>query len=188
MATISTKRGDTGTTGLYFGGRVAKDAKRMWATGTVDEAQAVLGLARAEVRGSDLDDELVAIERELYVLMAELATAPRNQHKLVDGTSKVSAAMVEALGQRVLELEAAGAVPDDFVVPGQNRVAACLDVARTVVRRAERLAVGLDLAEGSNVVPYLNRLSDVVWLLARRAEGGSLATRPRATRARSARP
>ncbi len=182
MASISTRRGDTGTTGLLHGGRVSKDSRRIWATGTVDEAQAALGLARAEVRGTTLDDELVALERDLWVLMAELATAPRNRRKLIDGATRVTAEMVDRLGRGVSELEAAAAAPAEFVVPGQNRAAAGLDLARTIVRRAERIAVGLDLGEGAQVVPYLNRLSDLLWLMARRAEGEHL--RARAGRAR----
>lgn len=185
---ISTRRGDDGTTGLLYGGRVRKDSLRIDANGVIDEAQAALGLARAEVRGSQLDEELIGLERGLWVLMAEVATAPRNRRKLVAGTTLVSREMVDALERRVHELEASGAVPSEFVVPGQTRSSGALDVARTVVRRAERLAVGLRLGEDSQVVPYLNRLSDLCWLLARseerehlRARAGSVRTRrPRA--------
>jgi cob(I)alamin adenosyltransferase len=181
---ISTKRGDDGTTGLLFGGRVRKDSLRIDANGVIDEAQAALGVARAEVRGSELDEELIGLERGLWVLMAEVATAPRNRRKLAPGTTLVTREMVDALERRVHELEASGAVPSEFVVPGQSRSSAALDVARTVVRRAERLAVRLRLGEDSQVVPYLNRLSDLCWLLARseerehlRARAGSVRTR-----------
>src|SRR3954466_2970370 len=95
---IYTRKGDDGTTGLLYGGRVAKDAPAPTAYGDVDEAQAVLGLARAEcARGSELDELLIALERDLWVLMAELATDPANRHKLVDGASLVTDAMVTAL-------------------------------------------------------------------------------------------
>ena len=118
MTSISTKRGDDGTTGLLYGGRVRKDSRRIEANGAVDEAQAALGLGRAELRGGPLDAELLAIERDLWVLMAEVATAPRNRRKLAEGVSAVSAEMVDRLERRVHELEREGAVPAEFVVPG----------------------------------------------------------------------
>ncbi|MCU1452216.1 MAG: ATP:cob(I)alamin adenosyltransferase [Acidimicrobiales bacterium] len=174
---IYTRKGDDGTTGLYGGGRVPKDSTRPVAYGTVDEAQAVLGMARAETeRGGELDGVLVRIERDLWVLMAELATDPANDHKLVDGTSRVTAAMVEALEPLIDEVDARFETPTDFVVPGQNRIAALLDLARTVVRRAERVSLPA-AADGSQVVPYLNRLSDLCWTLARWQEGAALVTR-----------
>ncbi|HEX9969322.1 MAG TPA: cob(I)yrinic acid a,c-diamide adenosyltransferase [Acidimicrobiales bacterium] len=174
---IYTKKGDDGTTGLYFGGRVGKDAPVVDAYGTVDEAQAFLGLARAEAeRGSELDALLVSIERDLWVLMADLATAADNRHKLEPGASSVTDEMVAALEARIDELTARFEMPKEFVVPGQTKVAALLDVARTVVRRAERLAI-LTAAEGSLVVPYLNRLSDLLWTMARWQEGDSLPVR-----------
>jgi cob(I)alamin adenosyltransferase len=175
---IYTKKGDDGTTGLYFGGRVGKDAAVVDAYGTVDEAQAFVGLARAEAeRDSELDALLVAVERDLWVLMADLATAAENRHKLEAGTSSVTAEMVAALEGNIDALNERFAMPTEFVVPGQTRVAALLDVARTVVRRAERLSVPT-AAEGSHVVPYLNRLSDLLWTMARWQEGTSLPTRP----------
>jgi cob(I)alamin adenosyltransferase len=174
---IYTRKGDDGTTGLYFGGRVPKQSPTVDAYGTVDEAQAFLGLARAEAStGSELDELLVGLERDLWVLMADLATATENRHKLEPGTTEVTPDMVTALEARIDELNTQFEMPTEFVVPGQNRVAALLDVARTVVRRAERLAVDT-AAEGSHVVPYLNRLSDLLWTMARRHEGESLPTR-----------
>ena len=167
-----TKKGDDGTTGLYYGGRTSKDSPVVDAYGTVVEAQAFLGLARAEAEaGSELDELLVAVERDLYVLMAELATAPANRGKLTVGTSLVTEDMVSALGERTDELCARFDVPSEFVLPGQSRVSALLEVSRTVVRRAERLAVPV-AADGSQVVPYLNRLSSLLWAMARWQEGG----------------
>lgn len=177
---IATTRGDDGTTGLLFGGRVRKDSRRVDANGAVDEAQAALGLARAEARragDTELDELLVSLERDLWVLMAEVATEPRNRRKLVGGTSLVTAEMVDSLTTKVHELEASGAMPAEFVVPGQSALSAALDVARTVVRRAERLAVGLGPSGASEVVRYLNRLSDLCWLLARAAEQSHLTAR-----------
>ena len=174
---ITTRKGDDGTTGLLFGGRVRKDDPRIEATGAVDEAQAVLGLARAEAEpGSELDRILVGVERDLWVLMAETATDPGNRRKLAAGATLVTADMVAALERTMDEIEARSEMPTEFVVPGQGRVAACLDVARTTVRRAERLALALELA-GSQVGPYLNRLSDMCWVLARWQEQEHLLTR-----------
>jgi cob(I)alamin adenosyltransferase len=176
---IYTRKGDDGTTGLLFGGRVRKDSAQPAAYGEVDEAQAALGLARAECeRGSEIDELLIRLERDLWVLMAELATAPDNRHKLEPGTSLVTAEMVAALEPVIDDLTARFEPPTEFVVPGENRTAALLDVARTVVRRAERRCV--DVApEGSHVVAYLNRLSDLLWTMARGQEERSLPTRER---------
>jgi cob(I)alamin adenosyltransferase len=186
---VYTRHGDDGTTGLFYGGRVAKDSPRPTAYGAVDEAQAALGVARAEARrgdgrdasdqldaGDELDDLLVHLERDLWVLMAELATAPENRHKLEPGNQLVTAEMVTALERRIDAVSERFDPPTEFVVPGQNRVSAQLDVARTVVRRAERVAVGV-AEPGSQVVPYLNRLSDLLWTLARWQEGEHLETR-----------
>ncbi len=176
---IYTRKGDDGTTGLYGGGRVAKDSAAPEAYGTVDEAQAALGAARAAgERGGELDELLVAIERDLWVLMAELATDVSNAHKLVDGTSRVTSAMVDSLEVRIDDYSARFEPPAEFVVPGENATAALLDVSRTVVRRAERASLRA-AADGSQVVPYLNRLSDLLWTLARWAEGHSLTARTR---------
>jgi len=168
---IYTRTGDDGTTGLLYGGRIRKDAPIMQVTGTVDEAQAAMGLARAEAEpGSELDVTLTALERELYVLMAEVTTDPASRPKLVAGTTLVTESMVEALEERIDGLIAQVSMPTEFVVPGANRASAALDLARTIVRRAERLLVA-DPIEGSLVGLYLNRLSDLLWAMARWAEG-----------------
>jgi cob(I)alamin adenosyltransferase len=179
---IYTKTGDDGTTGLLFGGRVRKDEAVIEANGAVDEAQAFLGLARAEAGAdSELDEILVAVERDLWVLMAELATAPENRRKLKPGSSLVTAEMVEELGRRTDAIGDRVEMPSEFVIPGQGRVSALLDVARTVVRRAERMALPVAV-EGSHVVPYLNRLSSLLWAMARWQEGTPLLSHPRANR------
>jgi cob(I)alamin adenosyltransferase len=176
---IYTKKGDDGTTGLFYGGRVRKDDLLPEAYGAVDEAQAVMGLARARAgRGSEVDELLVSLERDLYVLMAELATAPENRGKLVPGTTAVTQPMVDALETTIDRLDEQFDPPTEFVVPGEHEVAALLDLARTVVRRAERRS--LDAAPPpSLVVPYLNRLSDLLWTMARWQEGTSLITKER---------
>jgi cob(I)alamin adenosyltransferase len=176
---IYTRTGDDGTTGLLYGGRVRKDAPGPSAYGDVDEAQAMLGLARAESgEGSELDTLLVRLERDLWVLMSELATADDNRRKLKPGESLVTAEMVESLEPLIDDLTSRFDAPTEFVVPGQNRLSALLDVARTVVRRAERQALAV-AAPGSHVVPYLNRLSDLLWTMARWQEGGYLPARER---------
>ena len=172
MTRIYTGKGDDGTTGLLYGGRVRKDDAVIEANGAVDEAQAALGLIRAEAEpGSELDDLVISLERELYVLMAELATAPANRHKLTPGVTMVTEDMVTEVARRTDGLGDRYTMPSEFVVPGQNRVAALCDYARTVIRRAERLALGV-AADGSHVVPYLNRLSSLLWAMGRWQEGG----------------
>lgn len=161
-----TTKGDDGTTGLLFGGRVRKDDPAPEAYGTVDEAQAACGVARAEVLGTEAGELLLQVERDLYVLMAELATAPDNHRKLEPGRTLVTDEMVAWLGRATDELSERFAMPTDFVLPGQTRVSALLEVARTVVRRAERAAVPVAVP-GSHVVPYLNRLSSLLWAMAR---------------------
>jgi cob(I)alamin adenosyltransferase len=169
---IYTRKGDDGTTGLLYGGRVPKDSAVISANGAVDEAQAALGVARAAADpGSELDEILVIAERDLYVLMAELATAEDNRRKLKPGTSLVTAEMVDALEAHIDAVTVRFPPLTDFVIPGHDAVSAALDVARTVVRRAERQALGA-AAGGSLVVPYLNRLSDLLWALARCQEHG----------------
>jgi len=173
---IYTKKGDDGTTGLLFGGRVSKSSSRIELNGAVDEAQATMGLVRAEAGpGSELDELLIELERQLYVLMAEVATAPENRHKLQAGKSLVSQEMVTGLERHIDHLTERVTMPEEFVIPGQNRWSATLDLARTVVRRAERLVVAAaaagELAGDSRVGPYLNRLSDLLWVMARWQEG-----------------
>lgn len=197
---VVTGRGDDGTTGLLFGGdRVSKDDPRTEAYGTIDEAVAVLGLARAELAMmgqhgalpaglAGLADVLLRIQRELFVVAAELATTPDAWARLEPGRTKVSAEMVAGLDEAVRGVEAHVAMPREFVVPGETRTSAALEVARTVVRRAERRAVSLaragSLPDG-HVLPYLNRLADLVWILARAAEQAESRT---ATPSRTASP
>jgi cob(I)alamin adenosyltransferase len=178
---IYTRKGDDGTTGLLDGGRVRKDSPAPAAYGDVDEAQAALGLARAFAPDDrELDELLVRIERDLWVLMAELATDVGNRSKLQPGASLVTAEMVDGLEPIIDDITAWFDQPTEFVVPGQNLVSAQLDVARTVVRRAERLALAA-AAPGSHVVPYLNRLSDLLWTMARWQEDAFLPARERKT-------
>ena len=179
---IYTKKGDDGTTGLLFGGgRVSKADLRTDAYGTTDEAVSALGLARAAI-GSQTDrtevrlaDLCLRLQRELFVVGAELATHVDRRDRLTDGTSRVTAAMTEALERDINELETAVEQPKEFVLPGETTTGAALDLARTTVRRAERRCVALAAAGGlpdSQVVPYLNRLADLLFVMARAADGG----------------
>jgi cob(I)alamin adenosyltransferase len=173
-----TGKGDDGTSGLFYGGREPKTSARFAAIGDVDEAQAAIGLARAEVRSSaELDAILTTVERDLWVLMAELATDDANRAKLAVGVSLVGSEMVAAAEAVITEIGSRFELPTEFVVPGQDRGSALLDLARTVVRRAERSAAAVAV-EGSQVIPYLNRLSTLLWTLARWVEGEPLTSRP----------
>ena len=168
---VWTGRGDDGTTGLLYGGRVRKDDPAPEAYGAVDEAQAALGVARAEAEpGSELDEVLVHVEADLYVCMAELAAAPGKRDKLEAGRSMVTSDMVLAIEERTASLAERFEMPTAFVLPGETRTSALLEVARTVVRRAERASVAV-AEDGSSVLPYLNRLSSLLWALARWQEG-----------------
>jgi cob(I)alamin adenosyltransferase len=173
---IYTRTGDDGTTGLLYGGRVPKDSAAPTAYGTVDELQAALGVARAETDDAELAGLLVGVQRDLWVLMAELATDPAKRERLVEGQTLVTGEMVTRLEVLIDEISERFEPPTEFVVPGETRVAALLDVARTVARRAERDALAAAVP-GSAVVPYLNRLSDLLWTTARWEEGTSVPTR-----------
>jgi cob(I)alamin adenosyltransferase len=200
---VATRRGDDGTTGLLFGTvRVFKDDPRTEAFGAVDEAIAALGVARAELglkaqygtspRTLDRLPELILrLQRELFVVAAELATAPDAADRQKPGETRVTAAMVDGLDAVLAETEAAVDLPREFVVPGETRLSAYLEMARTIIRRAERRAVALRRAEpvgDDQLLAYLNRLADLLWILARAAEQGeSRAATPSRTGARPGR-
>lgn len=174
---IYTKKGDDGSTGLLYGGRVTKDDLATQAYGTVDEAVAAIGLARSlEPLGEGLDIRLLGVQRELFVVGAELATAKENAFKLEPGISKVTEEMVTGLEAQIDLMIEKAPLPNYFILPGATRVSAALDVARAVVRRAERLVVSLMQvrALGDEVVlRYLNRLSDFLFAAARYEEHAS---------------
>ena len=174
---VYTRAGDDGSTGLLYGGRVAKDSAQPTAYGDVDEAQSAIGLARAAAGAEpELGDMLLGLERDLWVVMAELACNPEKLGRLDEVDGRPTMAMVERLEGLIDEVSARFDPPTEFVVPGQNEVAARLDLARTVCRRAERSSLAA-VVEGSAVVPYLNRLSDLLWTLARWQDDGPLAAR-----------
>jgi cob(I)alamin adenosyltransferase len=183
---IYTKKGDDGTTQLLFGGkeRVPKSSLRVAAYGDCDEAVAVLGVARAdalEVGAHDVAELALRLERELFVLNAELATAPKDQGRLEAGVSLITAEMVDSLETEIDDLTSRFEQPRDFIVPGNTKLGAALDHAARVVRRAERSVDALAGAE--DVRPearaYINRLADLVWVIARYAEREGRQPRPR---------
>ncbi len=185
---IYTRKGDDGTTGLLFGGdRISKADLRTDAYGTTDEAVSALGVARAALGSLTDRDEprlpklILRLQRELFVVGAELATHLDRRDRLVAGTSLVTVEMVEQLERDIDELELLVPQPREFVVPGESVVGAALDVARTTIRRAERRAVALasagELPAASSVVPYLNRAADLLFVAARVADGSYLPLR-----------
>jgi len=167
---IYTKKGDDGTTGLFYGGRVPKDDQAPEAYGTVDEAVAALGVARTLDDGT-LAERILAIQRDLFVVAAELATAPENRHKLQAGVSATTGEMVERLETWIDEVVEEVGLPSEFVVPGQAPLPAAIEAARTIVRRAERRCVTYSRQGGlEEVIRYLNRLADYLYVLARATE------------------
>jgi len=179
---IYTRKGDAGTTGLLYGGpRVSKADARTDAYGTTDEAVSALGLARAAI-GAETDRTeavlaglIVRIQRELFVVGAELATHLDRRSRLKPGMTLVTAEMVSSLESEIDSIEARHEMPAEFVIPGESMTGAALDLARSIVRRAERRAVALAEAgelPDSQVVPYLNRMADLLFVMARAADGG----------------
>ena len=171
---IYTRKGDDGTTGLWYGGRVPKYAGRPEAYGSVDEAASALGLARAAAeRGGELHTDILRVQNELFVAGAELATAPDAADRLEPGVSKVTPEMIDRLEADIDRYMDRVDLPPKFVIPGGTELSARLDVARAAVRRAERRVVALkdagDLAD-EIVVTYLNRLSDALFAMARFAD------------------
>lgn len=166
---IYTKTGDGGDTGLFAGPRVRKDHPRIEAYGTVDELNSVLGLVRADEPPRDIDYVLSAIQHDLFTLGAELATPEPQEHDL----DRIGAGHIERLERAIDDFDAELPPLREFILPGGERIAAGLHLARTVCRRAERCVVTLAEAPGENVrreaIIYLNRLSDLLFVLARAA-------------------
>jgi len=171
---IYTRKGDDGSTGLWYGGRVDKDSPRPEAYGSVDEAASALGLCRAVAeRDSEIYLDILRVQEELFVAGAELATAPEAAGRLEAGVSKVTPEMVEHLERDIDSYMDRVDLPPKFVIPGGTELSARLDVARTTVRRAERRVESLyragELADDT-VLTYLNRCSDAVYAMARFAD------------------
>jgi len=171
---IYTRKGDDGTTGLWYGGRVAKSDMRPEAYGSVDEAASELGVCRVAARDNqELYDDILRIQNELFVAGAELATAPEAAKRLEPGVSKVTPEMVERLERDIDRYMARVDLPPKFVIPGGTELSARLDVARTAIRRAERRVSAMREAgqlPDDTVLQYLNRASDTVYAMARFAD------------------
>lgn len=170
---IYTKKGDDGTTGLLYGGRVGKDDQRTEVYGTLDETVSALGVARAGGLVPKVEEIVVRIQREMFVVGAQLATSADSQSKLQEGVSKIDAAMTPRLETEIDALIAKHPLPQEFILPGETLGAAGLDLARSTIRRAERQAVAMDkqgLVPDPEILRYLNRLSDLLFVLARYQE------------------
>jgi cob(I)alamin adenosyltransferase len=176
-STIYTKTGDDGTTGRLFGGRVTKDDLLIEACGDVDETVAALGVAREALQDNpELSDLVLDLQRHLFVVAADLTANPRARHRLTQGVSLVVPTMTDDLERVIDRLTALQPLRPVFIVPGGTRASAAVDLARTVARRAERHVIRVR-ASGHTVSPdlvaYLNRLSDLLYVLARRVAGAA---------------
>jgi cob(I)alamin adenosyltransferase len=169
-ARVTTRTGDKGDTSLFSADRVRKSDPRIEALGDLDEAQAVIGVARSLAPRSSVGRELFALQHGLYLAMAEVATPRPDRARLKE---RLDGAAVANLEQTLDALKKRTPIAGRFVVPGENRLSATLDHARTVVRRAERKVVACvdgGYLDGEDLLPWLNRLSDALFVLARAAE------------------
>jgi cob(I)alamin adenosyltransferase len=166
---IYTKTGDDGTTGLFGGGRVPKDEPRVDAYGNVDELNAVIGMARAQPCPPDVAELLAQIQVDLFVLGAELASNPKTAKPKGPGIDQVDPVRIGVLEKAIDKAEEELPALTSFILPGGSPAGAALHLARTVCRRAERRVVGMRKNEAVRieVVHYLNRLSDLLFVLAR---------------------
>ena len=170
MAKVTTGTGDTGYTGLLGEQRVPKYDPRPDTFGTVDEATSALGLARAMAKEPEVKEIIYQIQQELYLLMGELATTSENYEKM---GLRMTLEHVQRLEQVEEQLKLEVEIPNKFIIPGDTPDGAALDLARTIIRRAERMAVKLlhdGVIQNNEVVRYLNRLSDLIFILARYVE------------------
>ena len=172
---IATRTGDSGTTALMYGHRVSKCHPRVEACGALDELNAAIGFARATVAHRFVTDHLFTTQKELVALMGELATLPEDMPRyLKDGFPVLKPEMTQRLDAIVKEIEAQNVSFKDWATPGATRGSAALDLARTTCRRAERQVTALHddgQLHNSEILVYLNRLSDALWLMARWVEG-----------------
>jgi cob(I)alamin adenosyltransferase len=175
MPRIYTRKGDDGTTSLWYGGRVSKSDLRTEAYGTLDEAASALGVARSLCTAEDaeLAADILRLQDDLFIAGAELATAPEAAERLVDGVSRVTPEMAAELEELIDRYMDRVELPPKFVIPGGTQLSGQLDVARAVLRRAERRAVELASAEGldsEELLRFLNRASDAAYAMARFAD------------------
>ncbi|HEX3627716.1 MAG TPA: cob(I)yrinic acid a,c-diamide adenosyltransferase [Verrucomicrobiae bacterium] len=172
---IVTKTGDSGTTALMYGRRVPKSHPRVEAVGAVDELNAALGMARATATDAFISENILSIQKNLVTLMGELGVLPEDLPRYSkDGFGAVTSAMTAELEKLVAEIEAQNVSFKGWATPGATHNAAGLDVARTICRRAERRVCELNESgqlKNPEIIIYLNRLADLLWLFARWAEG-----------------
>jgi cob(I)alamin adenosyltransferase len=179
VAKIYTKKGDDGTTSLWYGGRVAKSDARTEAYGSLDEANSVIGVARALCTDGEHDElatDLLELQNGIFVAGAELATAPEASDRLEDGVSRITDAMADALDAEIDRYLEGVELAPQFAIPGGTQLSAQLDVARAVLRRAERRVVALKEADGLSseaVLRFLNRASDLLFAMARATDEDS---------------
>jgi cob(I)alamin adenosyltransferase len=175
---IVTKTGDKGETSLMYGRRLSKADRRVDAYGCIDELSAALGLARSVASDKFISDQIFAVQKDLVVVMGELATAPVDRERyLKDGFQLTTSELVDRITAVIFDLEKDQSLyPKDWVIPGGTPVSAALDFARTTCRRAERRIATFSTGKDEfnpEILRYLNRLSDFCWILARYAEKGS---------------
>lgn len=174
MSRVYTKTGDDGTTGQLFGGRIPKGGELVEALGDIDEAVSTLGVARAECEDERMATILLRVQKELFVVGADLSVNPKHRGRLKPGISLVEPDMVTGLETLIDELTEEQPLKPVFLVPGTTALEAKIDLARTVIRRAERHTLRAKYAGhpvSEHAQHYLNRLSDLVFVLARRAVG-----------------
>ena len=167
---VVTKTGDEGDTGLLYGGRVPKNDPRVESYGTVDEAVSALGLARALSSYPRVKETILSVQTQLFTVGAELATDVKHYDKFDAHFSRITGGEVEQLERLIQDIEGEIQMPPTFIVPGASAASAALDLARTILRRAERCAVDLKqsgLLQNGDIIRYLNRLSDLLYTLAR---------------------
>jgi len=169
---IYTRKGDDGTTGLLYGGRVRKDDARTEAYGTLDETVSALGVARAGGLVPRVEEIIVRVQREMFIVGAELAAHEDNAAKLTEGVSKVTPAMTEEAERDIDALLEEHPLPAEFLLPGETLGSAGIDLARTIVRRAERLVVTMarETVVSEDLLRYMNRVSDLLYACARYEE------------------
>jgi cob(I)alamin adenosyltransferase len=174
MTRIYTKKGDDGSTSLWYGGRVQKDDPRTEAYGALDEAASALGVARSLCGdNAELAADILRLQDDLFIAGAELATAPEAAERLADGVSRVTPEMAAELEELIDRYMDRVELPPKFVIPGGTQLSAELDLARAILRRGERRAAALDGGEGvlsADLLAFLNRASDAAYAMARFAD------------------
>ena len=170
MVKIYTKSGDKGETNLLFGGKTSKSDLRVETYGTVDEAVSSLGLAKSLISNTEIKLIIENLQQSLFIIAAELATSPNNKKKLNNEVKVITKNMVSDLESLIDNINEKINLGNKFIMPGTSVTSAAIDVSRTVVRRLERRIVELielDTSINSNIIPYINRTSDLLFILGR---------------------